>query len=349
MDHHFRRKLAAFMKEACPGGEDFSIDPLAGDGSQRVFWRISAPESGQSFISMANPPETEARKRENNAYVMIALHLQQKGVPLPNIHYYDLARGWFIMEDLGSLSLQDVVLSIEDPVPVYKKVLKHLFRLQTLGCEGFDTAWCAQTERYDRTVMQTYEAHYFRDAFLKGFVGYEGSLAHLEAAFDHLAERASRADGQFFMHRDFQSRNLMVSGDRIGIIDWQGGRLGPLGYDLASILLDPYVRLSHSQKQEIYDVYLMLVKEHNPAWVAPFKRNYPYLAIQRNLQILGAFSFLSKVMKKTYFEAYIPHALKTLKELIDSSGDQGLEPLGQLVSTIALSGSSLNENERKTK
>jgi len=336
------------MKEACPEAEAFSIDPLAGDGSHRVFWRVSATKSGRSFIAMANPPETADRIRENNAYVKIALHLRQKGVPLPNLHYHDLAGGWFIMEDLGSLSLQDVVLSGEDPVPVYKKVLEHLFRLQTLGCEGFDTAWCAQTERYDRTVMETYEAHYFRDAFLKGYVGYEGPIVQLEAAFGHLAEKASRADGQFFMHRDFQSRNIMVNGERIGIIDWQGGRLGPLGYDLSSILLDPYVRLSRSQKQQLYDAYRNLVEERNPAWVGPFERDYPYLAIQRNLQILGAFSFLSKVMKKTYFEAYIPHALKTLEELILSSEDPGLEPLGELVSTIGLSGSFLNKNERET-
>jgi aminoglycoside/choline kinase family phosphotransferase len=342
MDHHFKQKLTDFVTTACPEDRSFSIDPLAGDGSHRVFWRVSTTKSGRSFISMANPPETTDRIRENNAYVKIALHLRQKGVPLPKLHYYDLARGWFIMEDLGSLSLQDMVLSRKDPIPVYKKVLKHLFRLQTHGCEGFDTTWCAQTERYDRTVMETYEAHYFRDAFLKGFVGYEGPLPHLEAAFNHLAEKASRADGHFLMHRDFQSRNTMVKGERIGIIDWQGARLGPLGYDLSSMLLDPYVRLSHSQKQKLYHAYLTLIQERNPAWVAPFERDYPYLAIQRNLQILGAFSFLSKVMKKTYFEAYIPHALKTLKELIDSSGDPGLEPLGQLVSTIALSGSALN-------
>ncbi len=336
MDHHFKQKLTDFVKTACSEDKSFSIDPLAGDGSHRVFWRVSATKSGRSFISMANPPETADRIRENNAYVKIALHLRQKGVPLPDIHYYDLARGWFIMEDLGSLSLQDVALSSEDPVPVYKKVLEHLFRLQTLGGEGFDTAWCAQTKRYDRTVMKTYEAHYFRDAFLKGFLGYEGPIVHLEAAFNHLAEKASRADGQFLMHRDFQSRNIMVKGERVGIIDWQGGRLGPLGYDLSSILFDPYVRLSHSQKQQLYDAYLILLQERNPEWVAPFERDYPYLAIQRSLQILGAFSFLSKVMKKTYFEAYIPHALKTLGELIDSSEDPGLEPLGQLVATIEL-------------
>lgn len=336
MDQAFKQKITAFVKKACPGEKTLSFDPLPGDGSHRVFRRVRAPVSKQSFIAMSNPPKTVARERENNAYVMIARHLRAKGIPLPVIHQYDLAEGWFIMEDLGSVNLQGVVLSSKDPAPVYHKVLAHLFRLQVLGGEGFDPAWCAQTERYDRTVMQKYEAHYFRDAFLKGFLGHERPWPGLETAFDHLAERASRADGRFFMHRDFQSRNIMVDGEKIGIIDWQGGRLGPLAYDLSSLLLDPYVQLSDLQKQEIYNAYVARVKDHNPAWVGPFERDYPYLAIQRNLQILGAFSFLSKVMKKNYFEAYIPHALKTLVSLIDQSGDPGLKPLGRLVSTINL-------------
>ena len=288
---------------------------------------------------MANPPKTPDRKRENYAYLMISNHLRQKGLPLPVIHQYDLAEGWFIMEDLGAESLQDVVLSSKDPVPVYHKVLAHLFQLQVQGGEGFDPAWCCQTERYDRTVMQKYEAHYFRDAFLKGFLGHDQPMRGLETAFDHLAEMASRADGQFFMHRDFQSRNIMVDGEKIGIIDWQGGRLGPMAYDLSSLLIDPYVRLSDIQKEKIYDAYVDRIRDHNPAWADPFERGYPYLAIQRNLQILGAFSFLSKVMKKTYFEAYIPSALKTLESLIDKAedqGDRGLKPLKQLVSSINL-------------
>ena len=336
MDQRFKQKLTAFMEKASPGEENFRFDPLPGDGSHRAFWRISAGEGKRSFIAMANPPETEDRARENKAYVMIGRHLRQKGIPLPVIHEDDLARGWFIMEDLGSLNLQDAVHSAEDPVPLYEKVLEHLFQLQIRGGEGFDASWCSQTERYDRTVMLKFEAHYFRDAFLGGFLGYEPPWPHLETAFDHLAQRASRADGRFFMHRDFQSRNIMVNGDRIGFIDWQGGRLGPLAYDLASILVDPYVRLSHHQKEKIYDAYRVLLSGHAPAWVAPFERDYPYVAIQRNLQILGAFSFLSKVMKKTHFEAHIPHALKTLESLIAKTGDPGLKPLEQLVSTIDL-------------
>jgi aminoglycoside/choline kinase family phosphotransferase len=336
MDQKFKQEITAFMKKACPGEKKPSFDPLPGDGSHRVFWRISTPVSKKSFIAMANPPKTAARERENNAYVMIAHHLQQKGLPLPVIHQYDLAEGWFIMEDLGSVNLQDVVLSGKDPVPLYQRVLGHLFNLQLRGQKGFLPAWCAQTECYDRTVMQKYEAHYFRDSFLKGFLGHKGPWPGIETAFDHLAEMASRADGQFFMHRDFQSRNIMVDGEKIGIIDWQGGRLGPLAYDLSSLLVDPYVRLTDVQKQKIYDAYVALVKDHHPAWAVPFETDYPYLAIQRNLQILGAFSHLSKVMKKTYFEAYIPHALKSLVSLLEGVADRGLEPLSQVVSTINL-------------
>ncbi len=336
MDQPFQQKIIAFFKKAYPKEKGACFNQLPGDGSHRIFWRISNPESKRSFIAMANPPKTPARERENSAYLMISRHLLQKGLPLPVIHRYDLVEGWFIMEDLGSTNLQDGVLSGKDPIPVYQQVLEHLFHLQVQGGKGFDPAWCCQTERYDRTVMKKYESHYFRDAFLKGFLGYEKRLPDLETAFDHLAEKASRADGHFFMHRDFQSRNIMVDGEKIGFIDWQGGRLGPLAYDLASLLIDPYVQLSDHQEQEIYNTYVDLVKDHNSAWAAPFERDYPYLAIQRNLQILGAFSFLSKVMKKTCFEAYIPSALKTLELLIDQAGDRDLTPLKRLVSSITL-------------
>ena len=336
MDQQCQQKLSAFFKRAYPWEKAVCFDPLPGDGSHRVFCRISGPELKQSFIAMANPPKTPERQRENRAYLMISRHLQAKGIPLPAIHQHDLAEGLFIMEDLGSESLQDVVLSGKDPVPVYHQVLEHLFHLQVLGGEGFDPAWCCQTERYDRTVMLKYEAHYFRDAFLKGFLGHEKPWPDLETVFDHLVERTSRADGRFFMHRDFQSRNIMVDGEKIGIIDWQGGRLGPLGYDLSSLLIDPYVRLSNFQKEKLCNAYVALVKDHNPEWVAPLKRDYPYLAIQRNLQILGAFSFLSTVMKKSYFKAYIPYALQTLISLIDQTEDNGLNPLKQLALSIEL-------------
>ena len=219
MDQEFKENLTAFFKKASPDETDVSFDPMQGDGSPRVFWRIKGLKSKPSFIAMANPPTTKALDRENRAYLAISGHLRQKGIPLPAIHQYDLDRGWFVMEDLGPTNLQDVVLSGKDPIPLYNKILEHLFCMQVQGAEGFDPAWCCQTERYDRTVMQKHEAHYFRDAFLEGFLGWKGPWPGLETAFDHLAGKASRAEAGFFMHRDFQSRNIMIWDKKIGIID----------------------------------------------------------------------------------------------------------------------------------
>ena len=334
MNPDLKKPILEFLKQRDQATEDLSFERLPGDGSRRIFWRISSQRSNISLIAMTNPPANDAARRENLAYLMIGRHLRRKGAPLPEILRHDLEKGWFIMEDMGHMSLQDLVSSGEEPLPVYKKVLHHLFRLQTKGVNDFDPKWCCQTERYDRTVMLTYEAHYSRDAFLGRYLGLKAAWPELEAALSHLAERASRAGCGFFLHRDFQSRNIMLSKGNVGIIDWQGGRLGPLGYDLASLIIDPYTRLSRGQKIEVYQRYLALIREHNAAWVESFERYYPYLAIQRNLQILGAFSYLTMVMNKTYFEAYIPGALRTLDGLLHYVPDKEISRLRDLVAGL---------------
>jgi len=334
MNPDLKNAIVGFLKQRDQATEDLSFQRLPGDGSRRIFWRITSQRSNISLIAMANPPSDDAARRENLAYFMIGRHLRSKGAPLPEILRHNLEKGWFIMEDMGHMNLQDVVSSGDDQLPVYEKVLDHLFQLQIEGAAGFDPTWCCQTERYDRTVMLKYEAYYFRDAFLGCYLGLKAAWPELEAAFSHLAEKASRAGCGFFLHRDFQSRNIMFSKGNVGIIDWQGGRLGPLGYDLASLIIDPYTRLSPGQKIEVYQRYLALIKEHNPAWVESFEKYYPYLAIQRNLQILGAFSYLTKVMNKTYFEVYIPEGLRTLDGLLHHVHDKEISRLRDLISGL---------------
>ena len=334
MNPDLKKSILEFLKQRDQATEDLSFERLPGDGSRRIFWRIRSQRPDISLIAMANPPADDAARRENLAYLMIGRHLRSKGAPLPEILRHDLKKGWFIMEDMGHMNLQDLVSSGEEPLPAYEKVLHHLFRMQTKGANDFDPKWCCQTERYDRTVMRRYEADYFRDAFLCHYLGLKGEWPELEAAFSHLAEKASRADCSFFLHRDFQSRNIMLSKGNVGIIDWQGGRLGPLGYDLASLIIDPYTGLSRGQKIEVYQRYLALIKGYNPAWVESFERYYPYLAIQRNLQILGAFSYLTMVMNKTYFEAYIPEALRTLDGLLHHVHDKEISRLRDLIAGL---------------
>ena len=94
--------------------------------------------------------------------------------------------------------------------------------------------------------------YFFRVAFLCRYLGLKRKWPELERPFNHLAEMASSAEGNFFIHRDFQSRNILVSQGRIGVIDWQGGRLGPLEYDLASLLIDPYVSIPHPVRDKIF-------------------------------------------------------------------------------------------------
>ncbi|MBW1851078.1 MAG: phosphotransferase, partial [Deltaproteobacteria bacterium] len=235
----------------------------------------------------------------------------------------------------------DMVSSSDNPLPLYEKVLEHLFRLQIECAIDFDLTWCCQTQRYDRTVMRQYESNYFREAFLCNYLGLKKEWPELEAPFDHLAEIASKASSRFFLHRDFQSRNIIISKGNIGIIDWQGGRLGPLGYDLASLIIDPYTNLSPQYRSLVFKSYLRLVREYNTTWIEPFKRYYTYLAIQRNLQILGAFSYLTRIQKKGFFEAYIPAALRGLHELLIQVNDPRLSPLKCIVDDIQGSTKSL--------
>lgn len=328
--------LKAFVREFL--GEPGVFSPVAGDGSKRIFWRIRVSESNLSYIAMENAPTDDFLKRENVAYLNIGRHLRDKGLPLPEIYRFDMDKGWFIMEDFGDISLQTACLRARERISFYLPVVEILFQQQTKGSEGFNTAWTCQTGIYDRQVMRRYEVDYFKEAFLGTYLGLRKERPDLESNFDHLVEEASKAENQFFLHRDFQSRNIMITGKKIGILDWQGGRLGPLAYDLASLLIDPYTTLPVSEKEEIYNTYRDLLRRKQPQVLAPFEKSFPYLAIQRNLQILGAFSFLSRVGGKTYFERYIPGALESLRNRLEEIKDVNLSSLRDLVSSLPDSG-----------
>jgi aminoglycoside/choline kinase family phosphotransferase len=238
------------------------------------------------------------------------------------------------MEDMGEMNLQGHVAQQKEKVPIFQKIVETLIRLQMEGSDGFNGAWTCQTERYDRSVMRRYESDYFREAFLCNYLGLERDLSVLDGPFDHLAGMASRAGNLFFLHRDFQSRNIILSSDKIGILDWQGGRFGPLGYDLASLLIDPYTTLSIGERDQIFQYYLDLLQSYDLIDIGSFQEVFPYLAIQRNLQILGAFSYLTKVKKKIYFEEYISPALKSLHDLLSDLKDPHLSTLEDLVKSI---------------
>jgi aminoglycoside/choline kinase family phosphotransferase len=220
------------------------------------------------------------------------------------------------MEDLGDINFQAVVLRTENQdkiITYYKSLIRSLGELSINGNDGFDPAWTYQTAFYSKDLILEKECRYFVDAFLKGYLGMDIRFKDLEGEFSALADRTLKFPLNGFMHRDMQSRNIMVKNHRFYFIDFQGGRLGPIQYDLASLLIDPYVKLPRA----VQDTLLRFAVETLSPVIGVDPHNflyrYKYCAITRNLQILGAFGFLSRIKKKTYFEKYIPTAVRSLK------------------------------------
>jgi len=324
--------VKSYIDDTYVDNNEFSWEILPGDGSKRIFYRLSNNQG--SFIVMANPPLKTNVEKENSSYLNIGKHLFSKGIPVACIYRYDRDHGWFIMEDLGKMSLQEIACNSNNRIDIYKRVIELLIQIQLDGQKDFTPEWCYHTKRYDRFIMERFESDYFLTYFLKGLHGLKQNFSELKSSFKHLSYNASLADSNFFLHRDFQSRNLIIKGDKIGLIDWQGGRLGPLQYDLASLLIDPYVGLKNEEKIFLYDYYLKLLEKHIPGISDSFTRYYPYLAIQRNLQILGAFSYLSKIQGKNRFLVYISPALRSLEKLLEEIDDPELNSLRKIVERL---------------
>ncbi len=324
-----REFVKSYIRKHSPGGGKLEWQSIPCDGSRRSFYRVYNGE--HSFVVMANPPDQPGAERENLSYLQIGRHLFSKGVPVPKIFMHDFDRGWFVMEDLGKQNLQELARNNRSYMDTYKKVMELLVKVQVDGREGFNTDWCCQTKRYDRDAMERLESGYFKKYFLKGFMGIEQESPGLEDSFRHLSSRAALAENNFFMYRDFQSRNIIVNHDSIGLVDWQGGRLGPLQYDLASLLIDPYAQLKTRDTRELYDYYLELLEKRFPGISRGFIVYYPYIAVQRNLQILGAFSYLGMVLEKKWFLSFIVPALNSLDGLLKGLQNPELDPLRDLV------------------
>ena len=286
--------------------------PLAGDGSDRRFFRL-AGAPGVVLLHHPHPPGDPVT--ENDSYFLIGRHLRAAGVPVPEIYHYCREEGWMLLEDGGDSSLEAALKGHGRAAAArswYPEALKVLAHMQVQGLAGFDPAWCFDTPALDRPFLMERECLYFLRAFLQGYLGLGVTLKELAPDFKRLLALALPDGGRYFLHRDFQSRNLFIHDGRLRVLDFQGARLGPPGYDLAALLIDPYVGLSPARQEELLEAYLKLLKALAPVDERAFREQYPYLALCRNLQILGAFGFLTRVKGKDYFARHIPGALAGL-------------------------------------
>lgn len=309
---------------------------LTGDGSPRVFFRLVV-QGGPTLVAILPGGREAIQMNEARSAWLIGTHLHRVGVPVPEPLAYDPESGLLLCEDLGDLRLYDHLRQPagdgdgDEVLRLYGEAVRELARMQVLASEGFRESWCWQTPRYDRELMLARESGYFLSALCQGLLGLTPDTVPLHREFKDLADRAAAAPSHFFLHRDFQSRNLMLKEGRVRIIDFQGGRLGPLGYDLASLLIDPYVGLSEAVQDALLTVYLReltLCTSYDPE---RFREEYHSLALQRNLQILGAFAFLGAQRGKRFFLPFIRPALHSLHTRLATEGRPRYPVLTQLV------------------
>lgn len=305
---------------------------LKGDGSDRAWYRVT--QGGDSLILVDHGPRAAPGVCEADAFAAIGRHLFERGVPVPRIFSYDRSSGLVALEDLGDLNLQDMIRRSTDTGEVvahYRNVIDLLILMGVGGARGFDPAYTFQTPYYDRELILERESRYFVDAFLNRYLGLKISFETLGDEFELLAETALDHPYTGLLHRDFQSRNLLIKQGQYYFIDFQGARFGPLLYDLASLLIDPYVALPQTLQDGLLQYYLKRLSGLMAVDEGEFLHAYPYCAVNRNLQILGAFAFLSREKGKRDFETYIPQALRSLKQLLQRINPDVCKKLRRLV------------------
>jgi aminoglycoside/choline kinase family phosphotransferase len=314
-----------------------SPQTLAGDGSDRRYYRLLGSPTA---VLLFHPSPAGGEVNENDSYYHLGRHLKAQGVPVPEIYAYCREEFWILMEDLGDISLEAVIKRQPQESQVrhwYRQALELLVNLQIKGREGFDSAWCFDTPVLQRPFLWERECGYFVRAFLNNYMRLKTTMEDLAPDFERLLTGALPPGPNYFLHRDYQSRNLFITSGRLRIIDFQGGRLGPLGYDLASLLIDPYVNLSLTWQQELLDYYLNFLSTRLEVDPTAFREQFFHLALCRNLQMLGAYGYLIKVKGKDQFARYIPTALQGLRQrLAERPG--AFPRLEELVETLLAGG-----------
>jgi len=260
-------------------------------------------------------------KKENNAFVTFSRHFKSKGLPVPEILAVDEIKDIYLQEDFGDTMLFDHILQeregahFPDPlVLTLKKVIKELVRFQIDGGEGLDYSAGYPRAAFDKQSMM-WDLNYFKYYFLKlAKISFDEQL--LEDDYLKFSDYLLQAPCDYFLYRDFQSRNVMLKDGEPKFIDYQGGRKGALPYDLASLLYDAKADFPEEVREELLAYYIEELRSYEEIDIEAFKSYYYGYVLIRMMQAMGAFGFRGFYERKEHFLQSIPYALRDLKEVI---------------------------------
>jgi aminoglycoside/choline kinase family phosphotransferase len=281
--------------------------PLPGDASRRRYTRLTS--GGETRILLEGPDPAE-----NGAWFAMGRELKGGGFPLPEILAWDLGPGLFLMEDLGDVHLADLEPARGDAFPAAcRGAAAALAGLHERGWECLAPVSAVLAPPYDAGFVLAFEWSYF----LAGarLLGAEGAFeAELAPEGRKLAALAGSERERTFIHRDYQSRNILVKDGAVFMIDWQGGRLGPPFYDLASLIYDPYTDLAAGARQALLEDYL--AARDACGRLDEYSDKTRFFGLMRLMQAAGAYAHLAAARGLTAYARFLPRALSRARELL---------------------------------
>jgi len=292
-----------------------SIEKLPQSGSERHYFRIRTSE--KNFIATYG-----ANVQENESFIYFSDHFRSRDLHTPKVYYINDDKTIYIQEDFGDVSLLDKLENlgyVDEVYELYKKSLHSLAELQVKGDEGLDYSKCLTNASFGKQAIMAdllYFKYYFLDALRKPY-----DKQKLIDDFEALSNYLSHTEYKYFMFRDFQSRNIMVTNDNeVHFIDYQGGMKGAPQYDVASLLSQARANLPEDWKQQLLEDYMNsfegIVGESINRSV--FESQYNGYVLIRMLQVLGAYGFRGLFERKAHFLTSIPLALENLKGFINN-------------------------------
>ena len=299
---------------------------LTASGSNRRYYRIESEDKDASLIGVQG-----TSRDENHAFLYMAEHFMKKGLNVPKVLAVSDDEMNYVQQDLGNVLLFDYiaegrktgVFSAKEK-HMLRETMRALARFQVIGAEEFDFNQCYPQPEFNlRSIL--WDLNYFKYCFLKA-TGLDFQEDKLENEFERLAYILLQNRMNAFMYRDFQSRNVMIRKEADGtevpyFIDFQGGRRGPVFYDVASFLWQAKANYHPDLREELVEVYLEELQKYMPLDREVFYETLKHFVLFRTMQVLGAYGFRGYFEKKPHFLQSIPFAIDNLRHLLKHASE----------------------------
>lgn len=300
------------------GNSPAKVEQLAKAGSNRQYVRFIRKE-GDTVIGVIGQS-----LEENRCFIYLSRHFAAKGLPVPHIIAVSEDCRCYLQQDLGTRSLYDAVKGgrengarySEEELALVARAIRLLPHIQIEGADDLDFTQCLQPREFNHTAAM-FDLNYFKYCFFRT-TDMEHDEVRLQEDFERLAEDLSQGEHKTFLFRDFQARNIML--DAAGnpyVIDYQGGMLGPITYDVASFLWQASARYSAEIRERMVEEYLDELGTLSAVDKPAFRKRLRLFVFFRILQVLGAYGMRGYFERKKYFIDSIPPAIQSLRELLE--------------------------------